>query len=140
MRRRGVLGLLGGAAVAGPSMAKQAVSSGIEGLSLTGGMGIPIAPYYGGTAQATAQNGSFDPSKWARDELMNFLGKSKEELAQERRDCHIGMLDPDIASMRSLSLQGKIDMQRGRTFERDRARQKNWLEKQLKNAIAHLGN
>jgi hypothetical protein len=141
MKRRGFLGSVVGAAVAGPSMAKQAIASGMEGLNLGGvGMlekGISI----GGMGYASATNavdGNYDPLDWPKRELAEFLGKSAADLARERLETHVAQLDPDIACMQSIALQAKIRMQRDRTFERNRAQQRGWLERQLQDAIKRL--
>jgi hypothetical protein len=143
MRRRGVLGFLSGAAVAGPSMAKQAIASGLEGLNV-GGLGmLEKGVSIGGMGYASATNavdGNYDPTHWPREELANFLGRSASDLLRERLETHVGQLDPDIACMQSIALQAKIRMQRDRTFERNRAQQRGWLERQLQDAIKRLAS
>ena len=142
MRRRGFLGSIVGAAVAGPSMAKQAIASGIEGLSLGSGMGdvgfAGQAVYEGFGPSEAKQDPNYDPTHWPKQELANFLGKSAADLHRERLETHVGQIDPDLACMRSISLQAKIRMQRDRTFERNRAQQRGWLERQLQDAMKRL--
>jgi hypothetical protein len=142
MKRRGVLGFLGGAAVAGPSMAKQAIASGMEGLSLGTFSGLDKMAGYavaGSMAQATGSD-NYDPLEWPKRELADFLGRSAADLARERLETHVGQLDPDIACMQSIALQAKIRMQRDRTFERNRAQQRGWLERQLQDAIKRIAS
>lgn len=139
MKRRGVLGFLAGGAVAGPSMAKQAIASGLEGLSVGGMSGLASAGVEIGD-YASAANGPFegleyDPLAWPKKELQDFLGHSASDLLRQRLETHVGSLDPDIAGMQSIALQAKIRMQRDRTFERNRAIQHGWLERQLEEAI-----
>lgn len=143
MKRRGVLGFLGGAMVAGPGMAQQALSGGLEGLSLGGGgmveMAGATASYYTGSTKAEI-DGGYDPLEWPKRELADFLGRSAADLARERLETHVGFLDPDIAGMRSIALQAKIRMQRDRAFERNRAQQRGWLERQLQEAIKRMAS
>lgn len=134
MKRRKFLGFLGGAAVAGPGMAKAAATQGIEALSVSPVMPMNMVnPGMFGTA-ASAISGpvdDFDPVGWARRDLARFLGKSAEQLIRERNGIQVAMLDPDIASMRSLSLGAKVRMQRERLFERQQADERGWLERRL---------
>ena len=137
MKRRGFFGLMGGAVVAGPSMAQQAISTGLEGLSI-GGVGRPFMDGGAGYAvQALADGPSetYDPTHWPRKELADFLGRTAEEWAQIRLDTYVASLDPDIAIMRSISLTSKIRMQRDRNFERNRATTHRSLTAQLADAI-----
>lgn len=140
MKRRGFLGTMVGAVAAGPSMAKQAVASGIEGLSLGGSlMNFGGVSYASGLASdAIMQDANYDPSEWARNELADFLGRSASELARQRIETHVDRLDPDIACMQSIALQAKIRMQRDRTFERNQSQQRGWLERQLQDAIKRM--
>lgn len=141
MKRRGFLGSVVGAAVAGPSMAKQAIASGMEGLNL-GGMlekGVSIGGMgYASATNAVAEN--YDPLEWPKRELSDFLGRSSSDLLRERLETQVGQLDPDIACMQSIALQAKIRMQRDRTFERNRAQQRGWLERQVQDAIKRLAS
>lgn len=143
MRRRGFLGFLGGAAVAGPSMAKQAIASGLEGMHVNG-LGTMLvekgANFGMGYASATGDpvDGRYDPLEWPKRELADFLGRSASDLLRERLETHVGQLDPDIACMQSIALQAKIRMQRDRTFERNRTQQRRWLERQVQDAIKRL--
>ena len=143
MKRRGFLGSVVGAAVAGPSMAKQAIASGMEGLNLGGVEMLEKGVSIGGMGYASATNaadGSYDPLEWPKRELSDFLGRSASDLLRERLETRVHQLDPDIACMQSIALQAKIRMQRDRTFERNRARQRGWLERQLQNAIKQLAS
>lgn len=122
MKRRGFLGFIGGAAVAGPSMAKQAMAQGMEAMSVgptLSSMGYAInAPISRTDSAVGPTDGPYDAVRWAKRDLARFFGKSAERLLKERLDTHVGYLDPDIAVMRSLSLTTKIRMQRDRNFER----------------------
>lgn len=136
MKRRGFFGLMGGAVVAGPSMAKTAISTGLEGLSIGAISGMPEPPYPFATAASDISDISpFDPGHWAQRELADFLGKSAEELAEMRLNTSVSAIDPDISIMRSISLDSKIRMQRDRTFARNRAESHRYLKSQLVSAI-----
>ncbi len=140
MKRRGVLSLLAGSAVAGPQMAKSAIASGMEGLSL-GGAGLFGGSLSGYGINETAQtlhSENYDPTEWPRKELADFLGRSMEEKRRRRLEMHVNQLDPDIAVMNSLSLTTKVRMQRDRNFERSEAEQRGYLERQLQKALEHL--
>lgn len=50
-------------------------------------------------------------------------------LEQKLMDTTVHALDPDLASMRSISLSVKIEMQRERNFKREIARTKSYYEK-----------
>ena len=133
MKRRGFLGFMGGAAVAGPAMAKQAVAQSLDAMRLGtvlphgigGGMGL-----VGGT-EAGVPPDHYDPLGWARKDLAQFLGKSASQLLKERLNTQVSHLDPDIAVMRSISLGTTIRMQRDRNFEQNRTRERGWLEERI---------
>ena len=120
-------------------MAQQAISSGLEGLTLGGGGDLlkmaSISAVSASQAVKAPTDGPYDPAYWPQKELAEFLGRSAADLARERLETHVGQLDPDIACMRSIALQAKIRMQRDRTFERNRAQQRGWLERQVQSAI-----
>lgn len=146
MRRRGLLGLLGGAVVAGPSMAKQAIASGLEGLSMgqTGlrglaSAGVEIGGYVYDTASKD-QSVEYDPVAWAKRDLAEFIGRPAADLARERMETDVDRLDPDLACMQSIALQAKLRIQRDRNFERNRQKHQNWLERRLKDAIKQIAS
>lgn len=147
MKRRGFLGFLGGAAVAGPSMAKEAVL-GLESLQIGGGsMGLVNQAISGGYGYATdaipmggdeSPTSPHDPSHWAQRELQNFLGRTAEELAEQKRSIRVQALDPDIGALRSFSLDAKVRMQRDRIFEAEQQQTKSYLQRQLNDCIKHF--
>jgi hypothetical protein len=145
MKRRGVLGFLGGAAVAGPSMAQQAIASGLEGLQIGtfSGLekGIGGAAYASGLASSGPfEDANYDPAGWAKRDLAEFLGRSAADLARERLDTGVDRLDPDLACMQSIALQAKLRIQRDRNFERNRAQHRNWLEREIQNVMKRLAS
>ena len=145
MRRRGFIGSFVGAAVAGPSMAKQAIASGLEGLSLGGqtGMGtLGIAGSYGLNAanQFAVPQEEYDPVAWAKRDLAEFIGRSAADLSRERMETGVDRIDPDLACMQSIALQAKLRIQRDRNFERNRQQHQNWLERRLADAFKQLAS
>lgn len=143
MKRRGFLGMLGGAAVAGPAMAKQAVTSGLEAMSLgvdggmlTKGVGYANMAFQGGGQPVDYVPPSpLDPDHWLQRELRDLLGMSKEDLDEWRKSIHVGTLDPDLVANRSFSLAGKISIQREREFQRMRDNRRSNLEREIRIAI-----
>lgn len=138
MKRRGFLGFLGGAAVAGPSMAKQAVTTGLEGLSIGSGSQVIGGTLASAGYAAQGPLDPYDPVRWATRELNEFIGRSASELLRERLETHVDRLDPDIAGMQAIALQAKIRMQRDRNFERNRAQQRGWLEREVQSAVKRM--
>ena len=122
MKRRGFLSFMGGAAVAGPSMAKQAAMSLVD-------LQLPVAASsladsnFGASVQSTFGMGDH----WSIA-LAKHLAKSPERKAWEKAHHQVSALDPDIAAMRSIALHAKIRMQRDRDYERQENRQRDWLE------------
>lgn len=126
MKRRGFLGILGGAVVAGPAMAKQAVADlsstylgSVSGASgLVGGYGMPTMALAGQ---------SIGPNFAA--ELATLIGRTAAQHREEIAKLHVHTLDPDIAEYRSMRLQAKIRMQRERDYWRNLNQQKSWLQR-----------
>lgn len=140
MKRRGFLGFLGGAAVAGPGMVKGAAAQGMEAMSVGSAAGMidfaPDAPYYGGTASASS--GEIPPSHpkhWIQRQLSEFMGATAEELQEQRLRTRVHMLDPDLATNRSYSLDAKMRIQRDRDFKRNREAQKHSIMRDMKDAM-----
>jgi hypothetical protein len=141
MKRRGFLGFLGGAAVAGPSMAKQAVASGLEAMQVGGGMDAMAkgSPWVAG--QSLAENIGYeepspmDDDHWTQRQLREFLGMSDEEKKHRRSEQHVHALDPDLVANRSFSLSAKLRIQRDRDFARSMANQEHYLRREIVDAI-----
>lgn len=95
MKRRGFLGFLGGAAVAGPGMVKNAAAQGMEAMSLHNSPGLLSAGIgYAGEAMQAATFPSqgplhpSDPKHWVQRQLAEFMGRSAEELLEQRLNTH----------------------------------------------------
>lgn len=114
MKRRGFLGFLGGAAVAGPSMAKQAVSAGLNDLSLGGAAGSLSSGNWAGYSVVSGSG----PNQWASNEMAKLLGRTAAQHAFHKRQISIHALDPDLAGYRSFALHEKIRLQREREYRR----------------------
>lgn len=146
MKRRGFFGFAAGAAVAGPSIAKEAIgqiASGLEATSLGigGEAANALAGGYGlvsGTAQA--QKGYFDPKGEALSALARLSGISASARERMKRTMtHVSALDPDIASYRSLSLNAKIEMQRERQFERMLSERRSYWQRMVDGVMGEAG-
>lgn len=128
MKRRGFLGFLGGAAVAGPSMAKQAVAATIADLNVAGLVGGIPTPDWG--APTGTMQGSYDHS-WQIARLAKLALRTAAQHEWHRRRTGVHALDPDLAGYRSFALHFKIGMQRDRNYERSLAYDKTELEAQI---------
>lgn len=139
MKRRGFLGLMGGAAVAGPSMAKQAVASvGLDAMSLPsmGSIGgdkwnanyEPLNPY---NSQLPINQDGDSVHDWLVSSLKSITGMSDQERRERIASQYVTHLDADLAVNRSFSLSFKIQEQRRRNFEAWRKGETSRLQKQL---------
>lgn len=132
MKRRGFLGLMGGAVVAGPGMAKQAAASvGLESMALPS---VPLSfdgpdpGYFGSTGQSIDE---YDHGEYLKKEIARIVGLSAEERRERISMQNISVIDPDLAANRSFSLAFKVQEQKRRNFERSLAREHGSLTRQL---------
>lgn len=132
MKRRNFLGFMGGAAVAGPSMAK----AGIESLAVPS-LGNAANQIVGGTIASGIRGPEepHDPLGWAKKDLARLLNKSAAQIMREKQGIQVTMLDPDLAAMRSLSLDTKIRIQRDRLYARSQEQERGWLEQRIKDLM-----
>lgn len=119
MKRRGFLGFMGGAAVAGPAMVKEAAAKAAADLSL--GKAGMLAGSMGGLAPpgglGPAVSGSLiDHLMRGRDMLKKLGAMTASDRARLKRRFDVYALDPDIASYRSIAMHAKIDWQRERNL------------------------
>lgn len=142
MKRRGFLGFMGGAAVAGPSMAKQALETGLEAMQV-GGKGAHVTEngLLGGQTLGVGigyeETSPMDEGHWAQRQLRELLGMSEEEKKQRRLEQDVRALDPDLVANRSFSLSAKLRIQRDRDFARSMANQERYLRCQIADAMKH---
>lgn len=134
MKRRGFLGLMGGAAVAGPAMAKEAVTklaqaSTLADLQLPSALGQVAEA--GGWARGLVAGGGtpFDHVTRAKKKLDLIRGFTADQRSALKAGQHVASLDPDLASYRSFSLAAKIDMQRGRIVDKLLSERKSWWQR-----------
>jgi hypothetical protein len=122
MKRRGFLKLMGAAPIAAPVMAKEAAANMVAELPITGAkIGASLSP---------SQPGGPPPSNigWAVKDLRRLFTMSAQELARRKQLTSVHTLDADLASLRSIALWKRVQMQRDRNFERDIANEKSWLQ------------
>lgn len=121
MKRRGFLGLLGGAVAAGPAGVADAVTP--QALKLRH-LGIA------GTLARVDEASPSDAGRadWAKQRLKKLLGWGSEAREMRRRRYWLEGLEPDVAALRSVALSQKVRISRRIAFERDEAQQKTYLE------------
>jgi hypothetical protein len=127
MKRRNFLGLLGVAPFAGPkavkTMATGAMADAMKGLALgditnvEGVMGDSPALYPRRTVE------------WALKRKAKLLAMSALELDDKRRRHLPQYLTPNIACLRSVSMNVKLDMVQKVSWEKTREREFNYLER-----------
>lgn len=123
MNRRGFLSGLGGAAVAGPAAAKAGLESLDLGRVATTGAG---GSWYPGSVGSVARSGA--DADHAQRQLSKLMGKSASAIERERKTYHVSGLDPDVATLRSVSLGRKIEMSRHRQYDRDQRDRQGYFE------------
>lgn len=135
MRRRGVLGLLGGAVAAGPAMAKEAVSS-IASMqvpgAIEGAMNIgQLGSHFGGVQEAYPSAVPYDHTAWLKDRLLGLTGMDAEARRERMEGTRVQSLDPDLAVNRSFSLSTKVHIQKRRNFEKQLESEKRSITRQI---------
>lgn len=131
MKRRNFLGFMTGAVVSGPKIAQAAGEMSLGDLNLTNGnfQGVEVAT----PSERCWPNK--DDTSYAKECLKNFLGKTAEQMAKEKRQTYINSLDPDIAGLRSMSLRSKMEMQRTLIYNRGRHNTEEHLRDRIANKI-----
>lgn len=132
MNRRRVLRLIGMGSVAGPVAAKAAAESAAADL-----IGVTMLP---GVMIAGAPQGATGIAELSTDQhrqaLLNPLTRRAVESLLYEDEQVVTRLDPDIACMRSFSLNAKITFQRQRNVERRmRGLQQKWPWQRLTETI-----
>lgn len=113
--RRGFLGLLAAAPVAGPVMAREAAQK----------AGIGSVGSYGAMESARdmcmpSSSSSGDDKGWAERSVKRVFDQAWLKEKREWFTIHrnVGALDPDLASSRSFSLSTAVRLQREREYQR----------------------
>lgn len=131
MKRRGFLGALGGAAVAGPSVAKNALAQ------LPTGLGQNVLGYgsIGNSVEAcTKQSGDWELSQIERLRRLISGQKTDEEREEDaltRRENRNNIIGQGIASLRSVSGTAKLDMYERKMREIREQRQQYYWGREL---------
>lgn len=128
------MGFLGGAAVAGPSMAKQAVT-GLDAMVLTN---IPLGPESPYEFGPQAIGKEYDHATWLKKQIASITGLTDAERQERINERYVGQLDPDLAVNRSFSLAAKIRMQKERDHDRMVTREHRSLTRQLAEHLASV--
>lgn len=129
LARRGFLRL---AALAPVAAREAAAKMGLSpATSLSGGIGLPGASLSGESAGGDA---------WIKRALDAFGTARKAREINSRARAEARMLDPDLASMRSVSAAAAYTIQRSRCFRRIEAAERQWLSDRLEDqASRRLG-
>lgn len=143
MKRRGFLGFLGGAAVAGPGMAKEIAAKAAAELSV--GSGAMLGSGFASTPMSAfgEMAGQMPPSLLQRatssvNLLRSLTGEQRAEL--RRRFGEVHRLDADLASYHSMSMGARMEMQRDRNVEAFLRSRKTWWQGVLDRGEEHYAN
>lgn len=130
------MAFLGGAAISGPAMAKQAVV-GLEAMTLPSiastGMFLADASLGSTGAYAPSMSKEYDHGNWLRERLAELCGLSDADKRDRLYGRAVSALDPDLAVNRSFSLAAKVEMQKRRDLDRSLEYEKRQLTRELAN-------
>lgn len=127
MNRRGFLGLLGATPFAAKKAAAEAVSSlvGISGpMAIPSGGDVPAS-----LGSLSSSRGGPDDVEWATKQLSRFL--NPKNLERMRKNIVVTRLDPDLASMQSMSLSARMAIQKERRLQETIDSERSWLERMI---------
>lgn len=119
--RRSFFGILPGAALGG-KQAAAALAAEAEKLAGVQALGASDTPY----PQPSAVQVAVESSKWAAARLDQFFRPA--ERARRWDQTSVNHLDPDLVSMRSMSLSARMTIQKQRNFDRHEMRERSYLE------------
>lgn len=134
MKRRGFLGMFGGAVVAGPSMAQNALAQLPKGLG-SAAMSLPPSGYPGAYGQAVKDCAEGESGVWELKHIKRIrrllsgqkTDEEREAEAIERRENRINVIGQEIACLRSISGTAKLNMYERKILEiRDMRQQYYW--------------
>lgn len=122
MRRRNFLGMFGAAVASGP---KAIADVGLQGLNIRG----VVAPLgLGGYEDRIGQSPSMDNVSWAKSSLERLRAMTPWARDLKRRSFHMEAMDPNTASLRSVSLSQKIRISHRRQYEASCRMHDSYLE------------
>lgn len=126
MNRRGFLGFFGAAAAMGPTTAAK-MTSDLGSLDLTR-VGLADAltnvedsPLYFGAESAGGR------IEWALKKLAKRKLMSVADLDRQKRDFDVHRLDPNVASLRSVSVVAKMHITRDQLWKKAHEKEYEWL-------------
>lgn len=122
--RRGFLKFLGIGAAAAPATLSATAERVIQG-------GVPSLAPMGGYARQTMSALTVESPNYPRPriarEALKIMGLPQWQKDQWRDEAkHVSVLDPDLASMRSMSLSAKIYIQQERNYQKHEDHFWNW--------------
>lgn len=121
LARRRFLSLLGAAPAAIPVIAKEAAAK----LGLEGALGGMLGPHTLPPCLPSVDSCGIGTSEhWAKQAMRKFWSPTKKRERAETIDGSARRLDPDLASMRSISPAAAYQLQRARC--KSRIEQQNW--------------
>lgn len=136
MKRRGFLGFMGGAAVAGPQMARAAAEEAAKQLAGVGTIGLESA--VGSQWEVGVENaatsyrlGTFDRIAKLKDKIDLLTTSWDDRMSRALREVSVNHLDPDLAVNRSMSLSAKMAIQKKRNALRSLETERYWLTERL---------
>jgi hypothetical protein len=129
MNRRGFLKFLPAAVIGGKQAAAEAAEKLALGNAPIGGLGLMDADSSlgGGSYAANCIGVSASSSEWAIKDLRRLIDPAW--LAERRDEIRVQALDPDLATMKSMSLGVRMQMQKDRLLARHVERERTRLEK-----------
>lgn len=141
MKRRGFLGFIGGAAAAGPSVARAAIAELPKGIGAASGFGVPTTSGYGLSQAANSIDGD-----WRLKEILNLRRilsgeMTEEEKEQDKRRRLYSLqntINQNVAGLQSVSGVHKLRMYDDQTHRLNqriqRSETKSYLARLLKEA------
>ena len=100
--------------------------------ALGSGLGAQYAGAFYDAVETKGPSSIYGDGSWIRESLARLV--DPEWLAEMRRNTHVDCIDPDLASMQSISLSVKMQMQRDRNVERQVSGERTRLERMLADA------
>ena len=138
MKRRSFLGALGAALAVGPeTVAKQSGLS-LDVFGASGLMPQPSLLSIGAIAASGA--GAWEKKKLFQINILKTLNPEWFKAQRRENAKHVGQLDVSIAALRSVSVAGKISMQRERNYQTQMANEEKWLNFRLQERLFEDAN